>query len=153
MRSAQFVKGKIYDPEKKDSYEQTFESPLLETFLPYEKLAQLRSQRYITEEPIQKYWKAEHVFSLISVKEADHVDSAGRGGLVIQGFLVDITPSPRQDGFPIRLDDERMLDDVLADKWRLKMPPFPTLEYIINGDGKRKNKPLEVPSVEWEVHP
>jgi hypothetical protein len=153
MRAAQFVKGKIWDEEKQDSYEQTFESSGIETFLSYEKYMQLRTQKYVIAEPKQKYWKAEHVFSVITVKEADHVDSAGRGGLVVQGFLVDITPQSRYDGFPIQLNDEVMLEDVYADKWRLKMPPFPALEYIINGDGKRKNKPLEIPAIEWEAHP
>jgi hypothetical protein len=142
MRSAQFVKGKIWNEEKQDSFEQNFESPQLETFLPYEKLATLRTQRYITSEPKQKYWKAEHVFSVITVKEADHVDSAGRSGLVVHGFLVDITPATRQEGFPIQLNDEILLEEVLADKWRLKMPPFPTLK-----------KPLDVPVIEWEAHP
>ena len=64
MRSAQFVKGKIFDSEKQDSYEQTFESPTLETFLPYEKLAKLRSIKIITDQPQQRYFRTEHVFAL-----------------------------------------------------------------------------------------
>jgi hypothetical protein len=141
MRSAQFVKGKIWNEEKQDSFEQTFESPHLETFLPYEKLAKLRTQKYITEQPKKAYYKDEHVLTLIDVKEANHTDAAGRGGLVVHGFLVDVSPPTRHDGFPIKLNDEVFLEEVLEGKWRLKMPSFPTLK-----------KPLDVPVVEWEAH-
>lgn len=142
MRSAQFVKGKIYNPEKQDSYEQTFESPGLETFLPYEKLARLRSQRTITDKPQQRYFKTEQLFSLTEIKEADHVDAAGRTGLVNHTVLVEVTKTLRENNFPYRLDDEQIIEEVLADKWRLKMPPFPTLK-----------KPLDPPIIEWEVQP
>jgi len=142
MRSAQFVKGKIWDEEKQDSYEQNFESPMLETFLPYEKLAQLRSQKNITTEPYQRYHKTEHVLSLSVVKESKDIDRSGRDGLIRHVFLVELTPYIRQDGLPYRLDDELLLEDILADKWRLKMPPFPELR-----------KPLDIPKIEWEVHP
>ncbi|MFA5365625.1 MAG: hypothetical protein WC325_10645 [Candidatus Bathyarchaeia archaeon] len=142
MRSAQFVKGKIFDSEKQDSYEQTFESPTLETFLPYEKLAKLRSIKIITDQPQQRYFRTEHVFALTTIKESDHVDTAGRTGLVNHTFLVEVAPSTRHNGFPYKLDEELFLEEVLADKWRLKMPPFPTLK-----------KPLDVPIIEWEVCP
>lgn len=141
MRAAQFVKGKIWDEEKQDSYEQSFESPNIETFLPYEKYAKLRTQRYITK-PKQFYYKDEHVFAMIEVKESDHVDSAGRSGLVVHGYLVDITPDSRLNGFPIKLNESAMLEEVLADKWRLKMPFFPEL-----------TKPLVIPPIEWEAPP
>lgn len=153
MRAAQFVKGKLWDEEKQASYEQTFETSGIETFLPYEKYAKLRTQPYVTEKPKQKYYKDEHVFALIDVKEADHADRAGRGGIVVHGILVDISRKGRQDNFPICLDDAKILEEVMDDKWRLKMPPFPTLEYIRSEDGKRKNKPLEIPVIEWEAQP
>lgn len=142
MRSAQFVKGKIYDPIKQDSYEQNFESPNVETFLPYERLAKLRSQRIITTQPYQRYYKDEHVFALTIISETDHVDSAHRTGLVNHTFLVDVSESTRLNNFPLCLDDKIFLNEVLEGKWRLKMPPFPELK-----------KPLEVPVIEWEVQP
>jgi hypothetical protein len=140
MRSAQFVKGKIWDEEKQDSYERTFESPLLETFLPYEKLARLRTQKNITNDPIQRYSREQNVLSLSTVKEADRPDRVGRTGLVIHCFLVELTPSVRQEGFPYKFDTDAFVGEVLESKWRLKMPPFPELK-----------KPLDVPTVEWEA--
>jgi hypothetical protein len=142
MRSAQFVKGKIWNEEKQDSFEQTFESPQLETFLPYEKLAKLRSQKIITEKPFQRYFKDEHVFALTVIREADHTDAAGRSGIVNHTFLVDVTSKIRENNFPHTIDDEALLNEVLEDKWRLKMPAFPELK-----------RPLEIPFIEWEVHP
>jgi hypothetical protein len=155
MRAAQFVKGKVWDEEKQDSYEQSFESPNIETFLPYEKYAafRTRTQKDITDQPKQKYFRNEHVLTLITVKEAERPDRSGRGGIVVHGFFVDLSTTTRQDGIPLKLDEEKLLEEVLTDLWRLKMPPFPALEYIKNGEGKRKNKPLEVPAIEWEVHP
>jgi hypothetical protein len=142
MRSAQFVKGKIWSEEKQDSFEQTFESRCLETFLPYEKLARLRSQKNITAEPIQRYSQDNHVLSLSVVKEADRPDKSGRTGLIIHCFLVELPHTLTQDGLSYKLDNEAFVEDLLASKWRLKMPPYPELK-----------KPLETPIVEWEVHP
>jgi hypothetical protein len=142
MRSAQFVKGKIWSEEKQDSYEQTFESPQLETFLPYEKLARLRSQKNVTTEPIQRYSQDNNVLSLSVVKEADRPDRSGRTGLIIHCFLVELPGTITHDGLPYKLDNALFVEDLLSDKWRLKMPPFPELK-----------KPLETPIIEWEVRP
>jgi hypothetical protein len=142
MRSAQFIKGKLWSEEKQDSFEQNFESPQLETFLPYEKLARLRSQKNVTTEPIQRYSQENQVLSLSVVKEADRPDRSGRTGNVIHCFLVELPRTINQDGLPYKLDNVAFVEDLLSGKWRLKMPSFPELK-----------KPLETPLVEWEVHP